>query len=364
MRAFAKLRQHFDWPLFITIVVLCGIGLFNLHSATASTNLTLVRQQALWLGLGLVVFVISAIVDYRVLNGLAYPLYGIGILMLVLVLVVGKSVNQSRRWLDLGGAAFQPSEIMKVILIIGLAKYLHDDPVVEGRMLKHMAIPFLLVALPMVLILRQPDLGTAMLIGLIFLSVMLLTKLKLRSIATMLLVSALSLPLSWSYLLKDYQKTRIHTFLNPTSDPIGAGWQARQSLYAIGSGGMLGKGYMHGTQNQLHFVPERWTDFPFAVWGEEWGFLGASLLVGIYLFLILWAVKLATQARDRFGAVLCVGIAALFFWHTVISIGMVTGMTPVVGMTLPLFSYGGSSVISMMCAAGLLMNVSIRKTSF
>jgi len=203
-----------------------------------------------------------------------------------------------------------------------------------------------------------------MLIFLLFLSVMLLIKLKLRSIITLVLTASLLLPLTWSYLLKDYQKQRIFTFLNPSSDPSGAGWHLRQSLFAIGSGQLLGKGYMKGTQNQLHFLPERWTDFPFAVWAEEWGFLGSAFLIGIYLFVILYTVHIASQARDRFGAVLCVGVASLFFWHTVINIGMVTGLMPVVGVTLPLMSYGGSSVITMLAAAGLVMNVSIRRTSF
>lgn len=364
MKAFGKLRQHFDWSLFATVALIAVLGVVNLYSATSSTKLTLVRQQLWWLALGSVVFCVSALVDYRVLNRSAYVLYALGLLQLLLVLTVGKSVNQAQRWLAIGPISFQPSEPMKVLLVIALAKYLHDDPVVEGRKLRHMAIPFLVVFLPVILVLQQPDLGTALLIGLTFVSVMMLTKLKFRSIVTLLLAFAVSVPLSWNYVLKDYQKRRIHTFLNPGSDPSGAGWQARQSVFAIGSGGIVGKGYMRGTQNRLHFVPERWTDFPFAVWAEEWGFLGSAVLLGVYAFLILWAVKLATQARDRFGAVLCVGIAALFFWHTVINVSMVIGLMPVVGVTLPLFSYGGTSVITKMCAAGLLMNVSIRKTSF
>lgn len=365
MRALtAKLRQHFDWPLFGAVVILAVLGVVNLYSAIASTTMHLARQQIYWLGLGLIAFLAVTAIDYRVYNRLAYLLYAGGLVGLILVLVVGKSVNGAQRWLQLGPVGFQPSELMKVLLIIALAKYLHDDPVVEGRSLKHMAIPFLVVGLPVLLILRQPDLGTAMLFFLIFLSVMLLTKLKLRSIITLFLVAVLAMPLTWSYLLKDYQKQRVFTFLNPSSDPSGAGWHARQSQYAIGSGQVLGKGYMAGTQNQLHFLPERWTDFPFAVWAEEWGFAGSVALLGIYLFIILWAVKLASQARDRFGAVLCVGVASLFFWHTVINIGMVTGLMPVVGVTLPLMSYGGSSVLTMMCAVGLLMNVSIRKSSF
>jgi rod shape determining protein RodA len=363
--AFSKLRQFFDWPLFIALVVLCAIGMFNLHSATSSTELSLVRRQAYLLGVGTIVFIFSSLIDYRIFYRLAYPLYSVGLVLLGLVLVMGKSVNHSQRWLELGGAfALQPSEPMKVLMLIGLAKYLHDDPVVEGRQVKHIAIPFLLVAAPVILVLRQPDLGTALLIFLLFLSVMMLTKLKLRSIITLFSVATASFPLTWTYLLRDYQKQRIFTFLDPSSDPSGAGWQARQSLFAIGSGGPWGRGYMKGTQNQLHFLPERWTDFPFAVLAEEWGFFGCTLLLGIYLFVILWALKLASQARDRFGAVICVGVASLFFWQTVINISMVTGMAPVVGMTLPLISYGGSSLVTMMLASGLLMNVSIRKSSF
>jgi len=364
MRALAKLRHHFDWPLFIAVMVLVCCGVMNLYSATSTTTLTLARQQIYWVVVGLVAFFALAAVDYRVLNRMAYLLYIVGLAGLVAVLIFGKEVNGATRWIQIGPLGGQPSELMKVMIIIALAKFLHDDPVVEGRSLKHMAIPFLVVGLPVLLILRQPDLGTSMLICLIFLSVMLLIKLKLRSIITLILVAILSLPMTWTYLLKDYQKQRIYTFLDPGSDPGGAGWHARQSLLAIGSGGLSGKGYKQGTQNQFHFLPERWTDFPFSVWAEEWGFVGSALLLGVYLFIILWAIKLASEARDRFGAVLCVGVAALYFWHTVINIGMVTRLVPVVGVTLPLMSYGGSSMVTMMCAAGLLMNVSIRKTSF
>jgi rod shape determining protein RodA len=364
LRALTKLQKHFDWPLFAAILIISVLGVINLYSATASTRLNLGRQQLYWLGSGMVVFLITTAVDYRVLNRWAYLLYAIGLVLLGLVLIFGKNVNGAQRWLQVGSLGGQPSELMKVLMIIALAKYLHDDPVVEGRSLKHMAIPFILVGLPVILILRQPDLGTAMLVSLLFLSVMLLIKLKVRSVVTLFLVAVLSLPLTWSYLLKDYQRQRIYTFLSPSSDPSGAGWHLRQSLFAIGSGRLVGKGYMHGTQNQLHFLPERWTDFPFAVWAEEWGFLGSVFLLATYLFIILWAVRLASQARDRFGAVLCVGVASLFFWHTVINIGMVTGLVPVVGVTLPFMSYGGSSVLTMMAAAGLVMNVSIRKSSF
>lgn len=364
MRAFQKLRLQFDWLLFSCIVVLSAIGLLNLHSATASTELTLVRQQIVWLVVSGVAFFVTALVDYRVFYRLAYPMYGVGVAALGLVLVIGKSVNNSRRWLYFFGMAVQPSEMMKVLMIVALAKYLHDDPAVDGRSLRHLVLPFVLVGLPAVLILKEPDLGTALLLFLLFLSLMLLIKLKLRSMVLLLLVAIVSFPIAWSYLLRDYQKQRIYTFLDSSSDPVGAGWQSRQSLFAVGSGQVTGKGYMHGTQNQLHFLPERWTDFPFAVWAEEWGFIGCLVLLASYLVLLLWLVRLARLARDRFGAVICLGVAALIFWHMLINIAMVTGLGPVVGVTLPLISYGGSSLLTSMCALGLAMNVSIRRTAF
>lgn len=364
MTGLSKLRAHFDWPLFVCIAVLIVVGLANLHSATASTTLTLVRQQVGWLVLGLGVFVLSATVDYRLFYRLAYPLYAAGLLALLLVLVFGKSVNASQRWLELFGFAVQPSEPMKVLLILALAKYLHDDPTVEARTLRHVLIPFLLVLAPVVLVLRQPDLGTALLILLLFISIMLLTKLRLRAVLTLLLAVIAASPLIWSYVLRDYQKRRIYTFLDPSSDPGGSGWQSRQSILAVGSGGWSGKGYMQGTQNRLHFLPERWTDFPFAVWAEEWGFIGSVALLVVYIVLVLLAVRRASQARDRFGAVLCVGVAALLFWHTVFSVGMVTGLMPVVGVTLPFVSYGGSSMMTTMCATGLLMNASVRRSAY
>jgi rod shape determining protein RodA len=364
MKALQKLRFQFDWLLFGCIVGLGAIGMLNLYSATSSTDLTLPRQQALWLLVGSIAFVVTALIDYRVFYRLAYPLYGLGLGALVLVLFVGTSVNNSQRWLHFFGLAVQPSEMMKVLLVVALAKYLHDDSVTPGRSLWHVALPFVLVGLPGLLIIEQPDLGTALLLVLLFLSLMLLVKLELRSMILLLIVEVVSLPVAWSYVLRDYQKQRIFTFLEPSSDPSGAGWQSRQSLFAVGSGELTGKGYLRGTQNKLRFLPERWTDFPFAVWAEEWGFLGCVSLIALYLVLILRLIRLASLARDRFGSVVCLGVASLVFWHTIINMAMVTGMGPVVGVTLPLVSYGGSSLLTTMVALGLAMNVSIRRTAF
>jgi rod shape determining protein RodA len=358
---FRRLRIQLDWTLLLLLSSIVAIGLINLYSASRVVRSGMFLQQIFWVILGFSAFLVVATIDYRLYNQYGYFIYGLGTLALVLVLFIGRTVKGSTRWLGYGPIQVQPSELMKVVVIVALAKYLHNDPTPEGRTLKHLAAPFGLVALPVALILLQPDLGTGMLILLIFFSIMLMTKLKIRSLITLLSTGVVILPMTWSFLLKDYQKRRILAFLDPASDPSGAGWHSRQSVYAIGSGQISGKGYMQGTQHKFHFLPEHWTDFPYSVWAEEWGFVGALVLLGLYLFLIIWAIRLGAKARDRFGAVLCIGVGSMFFWHVVINIGMVTGLFPVVGVTLPLFSYGGSSILTFMLGAGLLMSVGSRR---
>jgi rod shape determining protein RodA len=286
------------------------------------------------------------------------------VVFLVLVFLFGSSIRGSTRWINIGTFTLQPSELMKLFLIIALAKYLHNDPKTDGRTLKDLAVPGLILAVPMTLVLLQPDLGTAMILAFIFGSIMMLTKLKLRSLFTLAAAFVLSAPLTWTYLLKDYQQERIRSFMNPEANLLESGWHAHQSLVAIGSGGLLGKGYMQGTQNQYQFLPDQFSDFPFAVWSEEQGLVGALLMIGLYFFVIIWGLKIASQARDRFGAVVAVGVSAMIFWHTIINIGMVTSLLPVVGVTLPLFSYGGSSIVTIMAGVGLLMNISMRRFAF
>jgi rod shape determining protein RodA len=220
---------------------------------------------------------------------------------------------------------------------------------------------------PMVLILEQPDLGTALLCMLIFFSIMLLTRLKARSMLGLLVSAPVVAMLGWSYLLRDYQKERVisfwNSFVDPEADRLGSGWHAYQSTVAIGSGQWTGKGYLHGTAGPHHFLPEARTDFPFSVFAEEHGFLGAALLLALYFILIMWSIRIAASAKDRFGAILAIGVASVFFWHVLINMGMVMGIMPVVGVTLPLFSYGGSSVLAFTLCVGLLMNVSIHRFS-
>jgi len=353
--------RRFDWTLAVAVVAISVVGMLNLYSATWTSRPQLYSQQVSWMGIGLVGFAAAAALDYRTLSRVAYPLYVAGVLSLVAVLFVGKTINGARRWIEIAGISVQPSEFMKLMLILAMARFLNDWPVAEGRALRHLAIPALMVAVPVALVLRQPDLGTSLILVLIFATVVLLIKLRRGALISLVIVGALAAPLTWSHLLKDYQRQRILTFLEPGRDPAGAGWHARQALTAVGAGKLEGRGFLHGTQTQMHFLPERWTDFPFAVWAEEWGFLGSVVLLGLYLFLILWAVRLASDARERFGAILCTGVAALLFWHVFINVGMVAGVLPVVGVTLPLFSYGGSSVLTVLVGVGLLMSVSLRR---
>ncbi|MGD8863034.1 MAG: rod shape-determining protein RodA [Myxococcales bacterium] len=361
------LRDQFDWPLFVIVAAIALLGVVNLYSATSAMPSYLrdvYIQQIYWLTLGAGVAVLVASIDYRYYERYAWVAYGAGIVMLVLVFLLGREVRGSQRWIPIGGFSLQPSELMKVFFIVAMAKHLHDDPRTDGRTLKDLIIPGLILALPLVLILAQPDLGTALLLAFIFGTIMFLTHLKLRSFITLVLAFVVSAPLTWRYLLKDYQRERIVNFMNPEKDILGKGWHAHQAKVAIGSGGVTGKGFLQGTQNQHRFLPDQHSDFPFSVWAEEQGFLGSILLVLLYLALILWGLKIASEAKDRFGAVVAVGVSALIFWQTVINLGMVSGLLPVVGITLPLVSYGGSSVLTVMMGIGLLMNISMRRFHF
>jgi len=361
------LRDQFDWPLFVTVCAIALVGIINLYSATSAMGTAradIYIVQIYWLTLGAGAAVLVAAIDYRNYERQGWVLYGVGIASLLLVFLLARNIRGSQRWISFGSVSLQPSELMKILLIVALAKYLHNDPKTEGRTLKDLVIPGVILAVPMTLILLQPDLGTAMILAFIFGTIMVLTNLKLRSLFALAAAFVLSAPLTWTYLLRDYQRERLRAFADPNADILGSGWHGHQSLVAIGSGGAFGKGFLQGTQNQFAFLPDQHSDFPFSVWGEEQGFFGVAFLLFLYLFLILWGLKIASQAKDRFGAVVAVGVSALFFWHTVINIGMVMGVLPVVGVTLPLFSYGGSSALTMLVGVGLLMNVSMRRFHF
>lgn len=364
-----RARDHIDWPLFIVVVVIGVLGVINLYSATSvyfgtsrSGLAEIYINQIYWLAIGGVGGAIVAAIDYRHIERFAYVIYTVGVFSLVLVSILARDVRGAARWLDIGPFRFQPSEFMKICLIIVLGKYLHDDPKNEERSLKDLAVPAVLTAVPALLIARQPDLGTALVHVLIFVAIAAITRIKRKSMLTALGTAAIAIPVVWQYTLP-YQRARVTAFLNPGEDLSGAGYHAYHARIAIGNGGLFGQGYMNGMQNQYWFLPDQYSDFPFPVWAEEWGFAGTMVLLLLYGFLVIWSIRIASQARDRFGAVVAVGCGAMIFWHTIINLGMASGMLPVVGMTLPLFSYGGSSVVSMLLAVALLMNVSMRRTA-
>jgi rod shape determining protein RodA len=361
-----RLFIHFDWTLLGVTLAIASIGILNLYSATAKMEMSgtpLYLKQIIWLLIGLTVMVTIAFIEYRFYSDFAYIIYFVAFFFLIVVLGYGIITSGAQRWLKIGSLSFQPSEFVKISLILALAKFFHRPPERKGYPLKHLLLPFLLLFLPMVLILKQPDLGTAIILLLVFFSVLIFVKIRWASLLTIGLAGAAAVPLLWGF-LKEYQKKRIVTFFNPDLDPLGAGYHLIQSKIAVGSGGIMGKGFMKGTQCKLGFLPEQQTDFIFSALGEEWGLIGSLFVVGLYFVLVYWGLRIAVQAKDRFGAILAFGVVAMLFWHAFINIGMVLGMMPVVGIPLPLLSYGGSFMISTLIGVGLLLNVSMRRYLF
>lgn len=360
-----RLITNFDWVLLLTVALLTGVGILNLYSATSGLELAtpVYLKQIYWFGIGLALALVVCLFDYRHLEHLAPVLYALAILLLVFVLFYGKTSMGATRWINLGIFNLQPSEVMKIVMIIILARHFSEHGHFRGHTLAELLIPFAMIGVPVALVVVQPDLGTSMMLIFIAGTMILFAGLK-RSTATILsLVSVVAGSVGW-FFLHDYQKERIRTFLDPERDPLGSGYHIIQSKIAVGSGGFFGQGFMEGTQSQLSFLPERHTDFAFSVFAEEWGFAGSLLLLLLYLFLIIWGIYIARRSSDRFGTFLAVGVVAMFFWHIIVNLGMVIGLMPVVGVPLPLFSYGGTSMVTTMVGTGLLLNVSMRRFMF
>ena len=362
-----RLAQFFDWGLLSLTIAIGGAGLVTLYSAVSSDGTPaqnpLFIKQLIWFGCGLVAMVVSFLFNYKALERWAYFIYSISVGLLVWVLFFGKVVGGSRRWLSLGPVSLQPSELVKIAVIIVLARVFAKILTARGLTLRALVQPMALTLIPFLLIVRQPDLGTAMVVALIAVSITMFVKIERRTLMVLMSCCTLAVPMVW-FLLKGYQKQRILTFLNPDRDPLGAGYHIIQSKIAIGSGMLSGKGFLKGTQNALAFLPEQHTDFIFSVLAEEWGLIGAGGLLLLFLFLILWALNIAQHCRYPFGTILSVGDTAMIFWQVLINVGMVMGLMPVVGVTLPFISYGGSSIITMMLGIGLLLNVSMRRFLF
>ncbi len=362
-----RMIAHFDWPLLGLTLAFVGIGIATIYSANFNIVEghagTLPLRQATWLGLGLIAMFVAISFDYHYIDRFAYPFYGVMLILLVLVIVMGHSGGGSQRWINLGLFRLQPSEPAKLAIVLLMAKYFQTDEPSRGYHLRDLWVPFVLVAPLVALTLIQPDLGTAIVLGVVFISMILMGGLRLRSFALLIAAGIALLPIGWQF-LKTYQRNRILTFLDPDRDPLGAGYHVIQSQIAIGSGQLFGKGYMHGSQNRLNFLPEQHTDFIFAVFSEEWGLVGCTVLLLLYFAMIAYGLRVVQRAKDRLGALLVFGMIAIFFWHVTINIAMVSGIMPVVGVPLPLVSYGGSALATMMFAVGLMMNVSMRRYIF
>jgi rod shape determining protein RodA len=361
-----RLVLNFDWVLLITVCLLAGVGVLNLYSATAGWAVygsSYYFKQGLWLAGGLFLVFLICCFDYRHLEHFVPHAYLITLGLLLFVLLHGKTSMGATRWIPLGFFNLQPSEVAKLVIIMTMGRFFGRTALPLGYCLRDLWLPAGLLLLPFMLIVKQPDLGTALLVVFIAVSMLLFAGLQRKTLFFLGIAGCATVGSGW-FMLHDYQKTRIRTFLNPEADPLGSGYHIIQSKIAVGSGGFWGKGFMAGTQSQLSFLPERHTDFAFSVFAEEWGFAGCLLLLLGYLFLVVWGIYIARRAADRFGMFLAIGVTAMIFWHIVVNLGMVIGLMPVVGVPLPLFSYGGTSMITTMIGVGLLMNVSMRRFMF
>jgi rod shape determining protein RodA len=348
---------HLDSPLLIAVLGVCAAGLVVLFSA-AGEDLSVFLRQAARVGLALGVMIAVAQIPPRVLRVTAPFLYTLGVLLLLAVTIKGDIAMGAQRWLDLGVVRFQPSEIMKIAVPLACAWYLHDRPLPPD--FTTLCVLGVAILVPTLLIAEQPDLGTALLVAAGAMMVVLLAGLQLRYILGMAVLVVGAVPVVWHF-LHDYQRQRVLTFLNPQTDPLGAGYHTIQSQIAIGSGGLFGKGYMNGSQAQLEFLPERSTDFIFAVIGEEWGLVGLFVLLALYLIVIARGLFIAAQAQDTFTRLIAGGLTLLFAVYVFVNSGMVAGLLPVVGVPLPLVSYGGTSMVTLMAGFGILMSIHSRR---
>lgn len=360
------LFKDFDKAFLLVALLTFVIGIFAIYSATQAKNLpfseSFFAKQAIWMSIALLFMVVVLAVSYQRFIDISYVIYFLNILLLVSVLALGKARLGAQRWFSIGAFAFQPSEFIKLSLILVLSGYIGAR---KGAMVRpaNMVIPCMLLGIPFVLVLLQPDLGTALLLLPIFFSILIVGGANMKYIAGMIIAGISVAPVFWHF-LRGYQKQRLLVFIDPNIDPLGAGYTIIQSKIAVGSGGLVGKGWLNGTQNQLNFLPERHTDFIFSVIGEEFGFLGSAALVLLYFVLVKKAFTISNTTSDIYGKCIATGVGVLLAMQVIINIGMTIGLMPVVGIPLPLVSYGGSSLLSTMICIGLLLNVGMRRSTF
>lgn len=359
--------SNFDWQLGMLMLLVIAGGMLTLYSAgfvvEGGTSPAMKRQMVSF-GIGMTAFFGAALLSPNFWRRSALPIYGICCVMLLAILLGGVVAGGARRWLEIGGFRMQPAEFSKFGLILALSYLFSSDSAPrDGYRFSNLFLPLALLGLPVLLILKEPDLGTALCHILIAGSMLLLMGVNRGTLMRLALIGAISIYPAW-HMLKDYQRQRVVSFISPEQDPLGSGYHAIQSKIAVGSGALMGKGFLKGTQSQLSFLPEQTTDFIFSVFAEEWGFLGSGLVLAIYFFLILRILHVAERSPDRFSAFVCFGVASLVFWQVFMNIGMVTGVLPVVGITLPLFSFGGSSMVTVMAGLGLVTGISFRRFLF
>ena len=346
-------RWHIDVPLFYAMLALTGISLLVVYSASAE-NLTVLAKHVVRLILGFGILFVVAQVRPEDLRRLGPILFLVALLLLIAVLGFGIVSKGARRWLGVGGISFQPSEVMKLALPMMLAWYFARVPLPPN--LRHLAIASIVIIIPVALIARQPDLGTALLVLGSGFAMLFLAGMQWRILAAISALAAVAIPYAWGH-LHGYQQKRILTLLDPASDPLGAGYHTLQGMIAIGSGGFFGKGWLNSSQAHLEYLPESSTDFIFAVFAEEFGLLGILVLLGIYLFIVYRGFTIAWLAQDSFTRMLAGGLTLVFFFYFFVNVGMVSGILPVVGVPLPLISYGGTAVVTLMAAFGMLMSI-------
>ncbi|MFH1874910.1 MAG: rod shape-determining protein RodA [Pseudomonadota bacterium] len=360
--------SKFNWPLLVITLAILFIGLINLYSAVyywgEGKEAAIFISQFIWIGIGLTFMGVAIFTNYRFYHRAAFYIYILINLLLVIALLFGKAIKGTSGWIHIGSFSFQPTEFAKLAFIIALAKYYSEHPSLEGFSLKDLIKPFLLMLLPFCLIVLQGDMGSSLFFILIFATLALFVKIKRYSLILLLAVGLVAGGLVYQFGLKDYQRSRILNFVHPEQDVRGSGYHLVQSKIAVGSGMFWGKGYLKGNINKLRYLPERHTDFIFPVFAEEWGFLGCLVVLFLFAALLLVGVEVASRARDRFGMILATGIVAMMFWQIVINLGGVLGLMPLTGVTLPLMSYGGSSMMVVLIALGMLENISRRRFMF
>lgn len=353
--------EEMNWNVVLLLGVIACFGFAVLYSAAGGNLDPWAFRQMVRFSAGLLILVVVACTDIRLWMGLAYPAYGVSLLLLLAVELMGTVGMGAQRWIDLGPIQLQPSELMKITLILALARYLHGLGPDEVSRPTKLWIPLLLIFVPVGLVLTEPNLGTAALLAMCGAILLFLAGLSWRWIVSALVLVAMAIPAAWQFVLHDYQKQRVLTFLDPDADLLGAGWNTAQAKIALGSGGLSGKGFLLGTQSRLNFLPEKETDFVLPIIGEEFGFLGSIALLLLFVVVIVYGIRIAMSSRSQFGRLLAMGIIINFFLYIMINGMMVMGLIPVVGIPMPLISYGGTAMLSVMFGFGLLMSVQVHR---